>query len=214
MCGKYGGPAETEVFAGYFKVPPPFGSHPREDNMRPYKEVRVYVKNRQGVVVEKTMRWGFIPSSWKAGIADWTFSTTHARLESVADPGKCFSRAWHLGRRAIFPVGVIYERGWAISRVDGQPMGVAGVYDLAHTLDGDVLSVAMLTREPGPRMREIHDRESVVLDVATTARWLEGAADIDLERPMADDIYQAMPEAEWKRYAKTIAARELDTLPI
>ncbi len=24
-----------------------------------------------------------IPSSWKAGVADWTFSTTHARLESV-----------------------------------------------------------------------------------------------------------------------------------
>ena len=214
MCGKYGGPADQEVFAGYFDVPPPFRAEAGEDLMKPYKDVLVYVKNRQGQIIEKTMRWGFIPSSWKAGVADWTFSTTHARLESVADANKCFSRAWHLGRRAIFPVGVVFERGWAISRVDGQPMGVAGVYDHAHTLDGDVLSVAMLTREPGPKMREIHDREAVILDVASAARWLDGANDIDLAQPLPDDVFLVMPESEWKRQAKKAEVRQVDALPL
>ncbi len=70
MYGKYGGLAEQEVVAGYFDVLPTFPAGTREDIMRPYKDVVVYVKNHQRQIVQKTMRGGFIPSSWRAGVSD------------------------------------------------------------------------------------------------------------------------------------------------
>ena len=180
--------------------------------MRQYTNVPVYVKNRAGEVVEKSMRWGFIPWNWTGRLKDWTYSSTHARLETVADDDKCFGRAWRLGRRAIFPVGEVFEKGWAISRRDGGPMAVAGVYDYAMTADGPVLSIAMLTREPDAWMRKIHDREAVILNLPMAAQWLNGADDLDLTRPLSQDVYQAVPEAEWRLRSKRQKAGQLDIL--
>ncbi len=63
-------------------------------------------------------------------------------------------------------------------------------------------------------MREIHDREAVILDVAVAARSLDGANDIDLAQPLQDDVFQVMPEAEWRHQAKKAEVRQKDALPL
>lgn len=66
-------------------------------------------------------------------------------------------------------------------------MGVAGIYDHAKTMDGPILSVASLTREPCHHMAKVHDREPVVIDLENWRAWLDGSDDLDLATPWADD---------------------------
>ena len=144
--------------------------------MRPMKTVQVFARNSQGQVVLQQMKWGLIPASFTGHVSDWMASTFHARLETVATT-RSFLSGWQKKRRVIFPMERYFEKvnagadllgkkaglkRVAIKRADEKPLGVAGIYDYAKTLDGPILSVATLTRSPGPRMSLIHDREPVV----------------------------------------------------
>lgn len=205
MCGKYGGPAEMEVFAGYFEVPTPFKNVVETEEFRPMKMVRVLAKNAAGGVVLKDMQWGLIPAHYTGSVKEWIaqFHTFHARLEKI-DTTPSFRNAWVKKKRVIFPMERYYEKTTApadllgdqrkqhrvaIARTDDKPLGVAGLYDYAHTADGPILSVAMLTREPGPRMKAIHDREPVVLEPETWQAWLDGSDTIDLRSPWSDNAF-------------------------
>ncbi len=202
MCGKYGGPAELEVFAGFFEVPPPFQKRDTEE-FRPMRTVKVLAKNSIGKVVFQDMRWGLIPSSHTGPIKEWTWHTFNAQLEEIHTK-PAFRTAWFKKKRVIFPMERYFEKTTApldllgnqrgqqrvaITRTDDKPLGVAGLYDYAKTADGPVLSVAMLTRAPGDRMRTIHDREPVVLEPETWQAWLDGSDDIDLLTPWDDNAF-------------------------
>ena len=78
--------------------------------------------------------------------------------------------------------------GW-VERADGQPMGIAGIYNAIQTPEGLLLSTAMLTRAPGAAMAKIHDREPVVIEPADYAAWLDGADGLDLVTPWGDDAF-------------------------
>ena len=201
MCGKYGGPPELEVFAGYLDNPPPFA--PRDDeDLWPLKTVPVLARNGRGQTVVKDMRWGLIPAAHTGPLAAWRATTFHARLETVATTPS-FANAWRRKRRVLFPMQHFYEKARpqarpgaqpgpgvvAITRADDRPLAVAGLYDHAETVDGPVLSAAMLTRAPGPRMALVHNREPVVLEPDTWKAWLGGSDDIDLAAPWADNSF-------------------------
>ena len=203
MCGKYGGPAELAVHAGYLDVPPPFKNLNPGEEMRPMKMVSVFAKNAKGEMILKEMKWGLIPNSYAGFLADWKASTFHARLETVAST-RSFEHAWRLKRRVIFPMDRYFEKTKiipgtnvradkalrvAITRADEKPLGVAGIYDFANTIEGPILSCAMLTRSPGPRMMELHDREPVVIEPENFQAWLDGSDDMDLETPWPDDAF-------------------------
>ncbi len=172
--------------------------------MRPMKTVSVFARNAQGLIVLKDMQWGLIPAGFTGRKADWSATTFHARLETVATTPS-FRNAWAKKRRVIFPMERYFEKKKAapdllgrrqgdarvaIVRTDDKPMGVAGIYDHANTLDGPVLSVAMLTRAPGQRMLEIHDREPVIIEPEDWQAWLDGSDEIDLAAPWADDAFK------------------------
>ena len=164
----------------------------------------VLVKNGQGQNVVKEMRFGLIPAHYTGFASAWTASTIHARLETVATLDS-FKNAWAKKRRVIFPLEHFVEktkaradlfgtsRGMvrvAIKRADDKPFGVAGIWDYArYAAESPILSAAMLTRAPGKRMQEIHDREPVVLEPEDFEAWL-GGADLDLETPWGDDAFQ------------------------
>ena len=167
------------------------------------KTVTVLAKNREGIITDIEMRWGLIPASYTGLLEAWTASTINARLETVAELPS-FANAWALKRRVIFSVDRYVQKVTtganlfgtrskakkvAITRADGRPLGVAGIYDYAKTMDGPVLSVASLTREPGTRMSQVHDREPVVIDLENWKAWLDGADDLDLVTPWADDAF-------------------------
>ncbi|MFT4077506.1 MAG: SOS response-associated peptidase family protein [Asticcacaulis sp.] len=167
------------------------------------KTVQVYVRNRKGLHELKEMRWGLIPTSYAAAPELFDGSTTHARLETVAEKPS-FADCWRKKWRCLFPVANIKQtiaagsdlfgcgkgkRNAVITRADGQPIGIAGIYNAIQTPEGLLLSAAMLTREPGPAMAQIHDREPVVIEPEDFAAWLDGSDQLDLVSPWADDAF-------------------------
>lgn len=167
------------------------------------KLVTVFARNAAGFHVPKEMRWGLIPTQYAAAPELFEGSTTHARLETVQ--GKpYFADCWRKKRRCLFAIQNFKQKlpagsdlfgggkrtaNVVVMRADGQPLGIAGIYNAIQTAEGWLLSAAMLTREPGPAMAKIHDREPVVIEPDQFAAWLDGSDDLDLLSPWADNAF-------------------------
>ncbi|MDD4978735.1 MAG: SOS response-associated peptidase [Gallionella sp.] len=114
-------------------------------------------------------------------------NTYNARSETVADKPS-YRDAWRLGRRCIIPAGAVYEPDWRsgkavaarISRVDGKPMGIAGLWSVWKDAKGDILhSYTMLTinADDHPLMNQFHKpadekRMVVILPENEYGNWL------------------------------------------
>lgn len=148
----------------------------------------------------RAMRWGFIPSWYKA--ANDGPLIINARADTVAI--KPAFRAAIRARRCILPVSSFYEWSagpgktrlpWEVTRRDGAPMALAALWQ-AH---GDIDTLAIVTTDAGPDMTHIHDREPVILEPADWPLWLgeagHGAA--VLMRPSAGVLHsQRVPDPE------------------
>lgn len=133
--------------------------------------------------------FGLIPHwSKDATIARRTYN---ARWETVHEKPS-YRDAWRLARHCIIPAEAIYEPDWRsgkavatrISRADGLPMGIAGLWSAWKSPQGDVVhSYTMLTinADDHPFMRQFHKpddekRMVVVLDGAEYDAWLQAPA--------------------------------------
>lgn len=105
-------------------------------------------------------------------IPHWAKETTiarrtyNARSETVAEKPS-YRDAWRLGRRCIITADAFYEPDWRsgkavatrISRADGKPMGLAGIWTGWRAPDGSILrSYSMLTinADDHPLMNQFH----------------------------------------------------------
>ncbi|WPB56627.1 SOS response-associated peptidase [Xylophilus sp. GOD-11R] len=108
--------------------------------------------------------FGLVPAWAK----DETLSrrTYNARSETVAQK-PAFRDAWRRAQHCIVPAVAIYEPDWRsgrsvptrIGRADGEPMGIAGLYEQRRTADGrTAFSFTMLTlnADAHPIFRELH----------------------------------------------------------
>ena len=146
------------------------------------------VRNLSGQREAVVARWGLIAASGKQlnpGLA-----TFNARCESVATT-PTFKGAWAKGQRCVVPCEAIYEPDWRtgrhvptrLQRVDGQPMGVAGLWDSWAAPTGEVfLSFTMLTvnAENHSLMKHLHKpqdekRMVVILDEGDYDNWISAA---------------------------------------
>ena len=114
-------------------------------------------------------------------------NTYNARTETVASKPS-FRGAWRQTRHCIIPADAIYEPDWRsgrpvptrISRADGHPMGIAGLWDRWKQADGMVVhSFTMLTinADTHELMKRFHQptdekRMVVILPEAAYADWL------------------------------------------
>lgn len=129
--------------------------------------------------------FGLIPHCSKdATIARRTYN---ARSETVHEKPS-FQDAWKAARHCIIPAEAIYEPDWRsgkavptrITRVDGLPMGIAGIWGTWKSPTGDVVhSYTMLTinADDHPFMRQFHKPEDekrmvVILDESLYGDWL------------------------------------------
>jgi len=123
-------------------------------------------------------RFGLIPHWYRGSVKDWKATTFNARLDTVAEK-RVFQGAWKY-RHALVPAHCFYEwsgpknarEKWRIARADNQPLAFAGLWDCANLPEGDIWSFAILTRDAGPDMAAIHDREPVVLHPEQWDAWL------------------------------------------
>lgn len=127
-------------------------------------------------------------------IPHWATDTTiarhtfNARSETVATKPS-FRDAWRAGQRCIIPADAIYEPDWRsgkavptrIARVDGEPMGIAGLWSWWKPAQGELLhSFAMLTINADEHvlMNQFHKptdekRMVVILPEGSYQDWLE-----------------------------------------
>ena len=114
-------------------------------------------------------------------------NTYNARTETVATKPS-FRDAWRHTRHCIIPADAIYEPDWRsgkavptrISRADGHPMGLAGLWDRWKQADGTVVhSFTMLTinAQTHELMNRFHQptdekRMVVILPEAAYGDWL------------------------------------------
>ena len=129
--------------------------------------------------------FGLIPH-WAKDLA-FGRRTYNARSETVAEKPS-FRDAWRKGQRCVIPAEAIYEPNWEsgkavrwrISRRDGTPLGIAGLWGFWRGPDGrEWLSFTMLTvnADDHELMRRFHrpgeeKRMVVILDEADYDAWL------------------------------------------
>jgi putative SOS response-associated peptidase YedK len=121
----------------------------------------------------RAMRWGFIPTWYKAPNDGPLI--INARSDTVAT--KPAFRDAIRSRRCIVPASGFYEwsegeKGarlpWYFTRADGDPMALAGVWQRWGEMD----TVAIVSTEAGTGMAGLHHREPVVLERADWPLWL------------------------------------------
>jgi len=133
--------------------------------------------------------FGLIPHwSKDATIARRTYN---ARSETVHEKPS-YRDAWRQARHCIIPAEAIYEPDWRsgkavatrISRADGKPMGIAGLWSAWKNPKGELIhSYTMLTinADDHPVMRQFHKPEDekrtvVILNEGDYDSWLQAPA--------------------------------------
>jgi putative SOS response-associated peptidase YedK len=171
--------------------------------MEPGQMVSVFARDRAGQHVLKEMKWGLVPTSYAAFPEDWSGHTSHARIETVHELA-AFRDSWRLKRRVIFPMDHFRQRARDVSKIlnlrkkqaavditraDGAPLGIAGLYNAFQTAEGLYLSCAMLTRPASRGLEGINDRFPAMIEPKDFTAWLDGADHLDLETPPAAEAF-------------------------
>ncbi len=173
MCGRFTITHPNEALAALFDASPgndlPVGPN---YNVCPTNSVAV-VTSDGGHRRLRAMRWGFIPTWYKA-LNDGPL-IINARSDTVA--AKPAFREAVRSRRCIVPASGFYE--WSegdkgarlpsyFTRTDGEPMALAGIWQRWQDTD----TVAIVSTEAGPGMVALHHREPVVLERSDWPLWL------------------------------------------
>lgn len=127
-------------------------------------------------------RFGLVPS-W-AKDRNGLGTMNNARVETVSEKPSYRGLVGGLvgGRRCVVPVSGFYEwekvagskykQPWYVSRVDGEVMMLAGLWDRWEGGDEVVDSFTLLTREALGFMSSVHHRMPVVLEADGVEGWM------------------------------------------
>lgn len=206
MCGRYGLFHDANELADLFgadvaRLDPPLT--PRW-NVAPTQLAPVLLPDQAGTLVAIHARWGLIPH-WAKDPASFRATLVNARSESAHE--KPSFRHAFAHDRCLVPVSGFYEwrapqdggrkQPFWIHRRDGAPLALAGLHarnDAAETPD----SFTILTTRPNALMREIHDRQPVIVPPAMAPDWLDpdrrdAASLSDLLEPSDPAELEAIP---------------------
>lgn len=197
MCGRYELHTHPAALALAFGLAYPPTLTARY-NIAPMQTVPIVRHNAAGERELLQVRWGFVPR-WSKDPAIGA-RMINARAETVAER-PAFRNAF-LRHRCLVPADGFYEwrrtahgkQPMRIARSDGEPFGMAGLYERWLSPDGEVLDTCtILTTQANARLRGIHDRMPVIVPPHDYARWLDATQpDVtDLFAPAADDAMVA-----------------------
>ncbi|MFN7223650.1 MAG: SOS response-associated peptidase [Paracoccaceae bacterium] len=173
MCGRFTITHPNEALAALFGATPGNDLPPLPRyNICPTQSVAV-VTSDSGQRRLRAMRWGFVPA-WYKTPADGPL-IINARSDTIAT--KPAFRDAVRKRRCIVPASGFYEwqtapdgtkLPWYFTRADGQPMGLAGIWQRW----GDLDTCAIVSTGAGPGMAALHHREAVILEPDDWPLWL------------------------------------------
>ncbi|PTX98498.1 SOS response-associated peptidase [Opitutus sp. ER46] len=200
MCGRYVLKREDlEALVKQFGLRSLEEFHSRY-NIAPTSLVPLIRKREPGRAELAGVRWGLIPA-WTKPDAP-AKPLVNVRAETLLTRFRGALRS----RRCILPASGFYEwqdlgshkQPWYFAPADGQPFGLAGVWDTWHGPAGTELETcAVLTTTPNQVLARVHDRMPVMLTPDQCSRWLEDeldpAAAQELLAPTADAWLTATP---------------------
>ena len=174
MCGRYAlkHPRALKEAFGLAEMPE---LKPRY-NLAPTQDIAIIRFSPSGRRLSMAF-WGLIPSWSKE--TDRSYSTINARAETV-DTKPAFRHPFKY-HRCLIPADGFYEwheeggikRPHHISRKDGAPFAMAGLWDLWNGPQGEVLSCSIIVTEANQFMKPLHDRMPVILAAEDYAAWLD-----------------------------------------
>lgn len=200
MCSHYQGLERPEAYRELFQADPP--AMQGKEDMWPCS-LGVFIRRHphadvgdEAVPPNEALigQYGLVPH-WASDLKLGRH-TYNARSETVAAKPS-FRDAWRHARHCIIPAMAIYEPDWRsgkavptrISRADGQPMGIAGLWDQWKSPRGEVVhSFTMLTinADQHPLMNLFHKptdekRMVVILEPEQFDDWLQAPASRSME---------------------------------
>ncbi len=203
MCGRYAATLPPEMMVELFKLIKSIDILPRF-NIAPTQPI-VAIWEEAARREAHFARWGLVPR-WVKDPREFPL-LVNARAESMSDKPAFRDPLKH--GRCIVPASGYYEwhtgpdkkkQPYYITRADGQPMALAGLYATWSGPEGEEIdSVATITVAANAQLSEIHDRmPMILLDKAEQDAWLDvrnvraqQAAQMAL--PLADGVLKFHP---------------------
>ncbi|MCB2413554.1 SOS response-associated peptidase [Demequina sp. TTPB684] len=209
MCGRYADFLADQDLADAFSLavsadderllPPSF-------NVAPMQMVRVIRQQEQSRELD-IAKWGLVPS-WAKGPSVGS-RMINARLETIADKPSfrtAFSR-----RRCIVPASGYYEwrtdasgkQPFFIHPTDGSPLAFAGLLEAWRPSPDDawLITCAIVTTAARGEMRDIHDRQPVMMRADAWRTWLDPASAKD---DVLDAAHADAPDLAWHEVDKAV----------
>ena len=176
MCGRFAVTLPVEAMAKLFAALPGNDLVGAENyNVCPTTEIAV-AQSEGGVRRLRPMRWGFVPH-WYKTPTDGPL-LINARAETIAE--KPAFRVACRERRCLIAIDGFYEwkaeedgkQPFYVSRADGAPMVMAGVWQDWEREGLHLTTCAIVTTEANADLAPIHHRMPVVLEPEDWALWL------------------------------------------
>lgn len=209
MCSNYIAPPTAQLYRETFRAEPPSG--PGAHHVWPGYEAGFIRKGSDGGRSAQLGRFGMV-APWIKELKQ-VRSTYNARSETVAEKPS-FRNAWKKGQHCIVPAMSFFEPDWrtgkaiptSIERSDGQPMGIAGLWDRWTSPEGELIySYTMLTINASdhPVMNQFHRPEDekrmvVILPEDQYGAWLEAepGESMDFMQAFPAEAMHATPTAD------------------
>lgn len=187
MCGRYAITLPPEAVRSYFAYAETPNFPPRF-NIAPTQPIPIVLADpRTGGAGRhfRLVRWGFLPGFVK-NPKDFPL-VINARAETIAD--KASYRAALRRRRCLVIADGFYEwrkaesgggrgavakRPFLVRRVDGAPMGFAGLYETwSDPTGGEIDTGCIVTTAANSFIRQLHDRMPAILEPGAFSAWLD-----------------------------------------
>jgi putative SOS response-associated peptidase YedK len=216
MCNQYAPPGPERV-AAYFRTAPPSTAY--RPGIGPWGQgpfIRLKEGRREAIVGQ----WALIGDNAKEAKSSARIMTNNARSETVATK-PTFRGPWQRGQRCLIPADSFLEPNWELgknvwwrfSRSDGEPWGLAGVWNTwtdptsgelvesytMLTLNADAHPLMSRMHKPDPKLPDDQqDKRSVIaIETADFDTWLSG--DIGQAKALMCltpvDAFSAVPQA-------------------
>jgi putative SOS response-associated peptidase YedK len=211
MCGRFVSSSPPDELAAYFGAETVAETVVEPNyNVAPTQDVLAVVEADGGRYLDAFF-WGLVPS-WAKDVKIGS-KMINARAETLAEKS-AFKKPFAT-RRCLVPADGFYEwkklgsgkkpkkQPMFVSRRDGEPLALAGIWSLWRGPDKDqepLRSLTSVTTSLNELMAAIHDRMPVILPEARWAPWLDRTND-DLDSltamlvPLPDGLLTATPVA-------------------